>query len=62
LGQEGVITIDQSEKLILVAGDRNRFVHFYHEISDGELCAILNNNLSNVEAFVKTNNAKGIPP
>jgi uncharacterized protein YutE (UPF0331/DUF86 family) len=36
-----------------MAGYRNRLVHFYHEISDGELFAILNNNLSDVEAFVK---------
>ena len=28
-------------------------VHFYHEISDGELYTILDNNLSDVEAFVK---------
>ena len=53
IGQEGVITADQSEKLILMAGYRNRLVHFYHEISDRELYAILINNLSDVEAFVK---------
>ncbi|MBT8365019.1 MAG: DUF86 domain-containing protein, partial [Deltaproteobacteria bacterium] len=53
LSQEGVITGDQSEKLILMAGYRNRLVHFYHEISDRELYAILHNNLSDVEAFVK---------
>ena len=53
LGQEGVVTGDQSEKLILMAGYRNRLEHFYHEISDGELYATMNNNLSDVEAFVK---------
>jgi uncharacterized protein YutE (UPF0331/DUF86 family) len=53
LSQEGVITGDQSEKLILMAGYRNRLVHFYHEIPDRELYAILHNNLSDVEAFVK---------
>ena len=53
LSQEGVITGDQSEKLILMAGYRNRLVHFYHEISDTELHAILNNNLSDMEDFVK---------
>ena len=36
-----------------MAGYRNRLVHFYHEISDRELYAILINNLSDVEAFVK---------
>ena len=53
LGQEGVVGRDQSEKLQLIAGYRNRLVHFYHEISDEELHTILNNNLSDVEAFVK---------
>ena len=53
LGQEGVVTGDQSEKLILMAGYRNRLVHFYHEISDKELHTIVKTNLSDVEAFVK---------
>jgi uncharacterized protein YutE (UPF0331/DUF86 family) len=53
LGQEGVITRNQTEKLNLMAGYRNRLVNFYHEISDKELYTILNNNLSDVEAFVK---------
>ena len=53
LGKEGVVGRDQTEKLQLMAGYRNRLVHFYHEISDEELHTILNNNLSDVEAFVK---------
>jgi uncharacterized protein YutE (UPF0331/DUF86 family) len=53
LGQERVVGKDQSEKLQLMAGFRNRLVHFYHEISDKELHTILDNNLSDVEAFVK---------
>jgi uncharacterized protein YutE (UPF0331/DUF86 family) len=53
LGQEGVVTGDQSEKLILMAGYRNRLVHFYHEISDKELYAIVKTNLSDLETFIK---------
>lgn len=53
LGQEGVVTGDQSEKLILMAGYRNRLVHYYHEISDKELYTLIKNNLSDLETFVK---------
>jgi len=53
LSQEGVVGRDHSEKLQLMAGYRNSLVHFYHEISDKELHTILDNNLSDVEAFVK---------
>jgi uncharacterized protein YutE (UPF0331/DUF86 family) len=53
LGQEGVVAADHSEKLILMAGYRNRLVHFYHEISDKELYTIVKTNLSDIEAFVK---------
>ena len=53
LGQEGVVPADHSEKLRLMAGYRNRLVHFYHEISDKELYTIVKTNLSDVEAFVK---------
>ena len=53
LGQEGVVTGDQSEKLILMAGYRNRLVHFYHEISDKELYTIVKANLSDLETFIK---------
>ncbi len=53
LGQGGVITKEHAERLRLMAGYRNRLVHFYHEVTDKELYSILQNNLSDMEDFVK---------
>lgn len=53
LGDLGVITEEYSARLNLMAGYRNRLVHFYSEISDKELLSILQNNLSEIEEFVK---------
>ena len=53
LGVQGVITESHAENLKLMAGYRNRLVHFYHEIGDKELYAILRNNLSDIEQFVR---------
>jgi uncharacterized protein YutE (UPF0331/DUF86 family) len=53
LGTSGVITKDLAERLKLMAGYRNRLIHFYHEITDRELFLIVKNNLSDMENFVK---------
>lgn len=53
LGQREVITKEHAERLRLMAGYRNRLVHFYHEVTDKELYLILKNNLSDMEDFVK---------
>jgi uncharacterized protein YutE (UPF0331/DUF86 family) len=53
LGDNKVITSQLTEKLRLMAGYRNRLVHFYHEVSDKELYLILKNNLVDIEDFVK---------
>lgn len=53
LGENGVITITLAERLKLMAGYRNRLVHFYHEIMDQELYLIISNNLADIEDFVK---------
>jgi len=53
LGENGVITKILAERLKLMAGYRNRLVHFYHEIPDQELYLITKNNLSDIENFVK---------
>ena len=53
LGNMGVITKEHAERLRLMAGYRNRLVHFYHEVTDKELYSILKNNLSDMEDFVK---------
>lgn len=49
----GVITKEHSEKLKLMAGYRNRLVHFYHEITDKELFSLLQNNITDMEEFVR---------
>jgi uncharacterized protein YutE (UPF0331/DUF86 family) len=53
LGTAGVVTKDLAERLKLMAGYRNRLIHFYYEITDKELFLIVRNNLSDMENFVK---------
>jgi len=53
LNNTGVITKGLAERLKLMAGYRNRLVHFYHEVTDKELFSIVKNNLSDIEDFVK---------
>jgi uncharacterized protein YutE (UPF0331/DUF86 family) len=53
LGQIEVITNQLAERLKLMAGYRNRLVHFYHEVTEKELYLIVKNNLSDIESFVK---------
>src|SRR4030042_6559786 len=53
LGTAGVVTKDLSERLRLMAGYRNRLIHFYHEITDRELFLIVKTNLLDMETFVK---------
>lgn len=52
LGDKGVISKDCSDRLILIAGYRNRLVHFYHGIENRELYIILKENLGDIESFV----------
>ena len=53
LGDRGVITKQLAERLRLMAGYRNRLVHFYHEVNDKELYLITTGNLVDIEDFVK---------
>ena len=53
LGNSGVVTKGLAERLKLMAGYRNRLIHFYHEVTDRELFLIVKNNLSDMETFVK---------
>lgn len=53
LGEKGVITKSHAVRLMLMAGYRNRLVHFYHEVTETELHLIVKNNLSDIESFVK---------
>lgn len=52
LGECGILSKSCSEKLLLMAGYRNRLVHFYHEVSDEELFKILQENLDDIEQFI----------
>jgi len=36
-----------------MAGYRNRLVHFYDEVSEAELYKIIQNNLGDIEEFVR---------
>jgi uncharacterized protein YutE (UPF0331/DUF86 family) len=53
LGDRGVITRQLAERLRLMAGYRNRLVHFYHEVNDKELYLITKGNLADIEGFIK---------
>jgi uncharacterized protein YutE (UPF0331/DUF86 family) len=51
LGEKGVISNNLASTIVLMAGYRNRLVHYYHEISDKELYIIITAHLSDIEAF-----------
>lgn len=53
LGESGVISKPLMNKIMEMAGYRNRIVHFYHEITNEELYEILQNDLKDIEQFVK---------
>jgi len=48
LQREGVITQRDSKRLQILAGYRNRMVHYYHEIGTREFYEICRNNLQDV--------------
>ncbi|MHA1664722.1 MAG: type VII toxin-antitoxin system HepT family RNase toxin [Candidatus Njordarchaeales archaeon] len=39
------------EKLVKIAGYRNRLIHFYYEIKEKELYQIIQNNMEDIEKF-----------
>jgi uncharacterized protein YutE (UPF0331/DUF86 family) len=53
MSREGVITKELGGNLRLMAGYRNRLVHFYHQVSDRELYEIITRNLNDIDRFVK---------
>jgi uncharacterized protein YutE (UPF0331/DUF86 family) len=53
LHEYGVVSEQLSEKLKLMAGYRNRLVHFYDEVSEAELYRITQNNLGDIEEFAR---------
>ena len=53
LARHKVISKGLSKKLVLMAGYRNRMVHFYHEVTDEELYTILTTNLPDIRNFIQ---------
>ncbi len=53
LGERGVITKELAEVLYVMAGYRNRMVHFYREITPEELYQIVVNNLKDFDTFIR---------
>jgi uncharacterized protein YutE (UPF0331/DUF86 family) len=53
LGIKGVITQDLASRLIIMAGYRNRLVHFYHMVTDRELYDIVKGNLGDAEDYIR---------
>ncbi|MFH1146237.1 MAG: DUF86 domain-containing protein [Pseudomonadota bacterium] len=51
LGEKEIITRDLSDILYIMAGYRNRMVHFYREITPAELHRIVTTNLPDFERF-----------
>ena len=49
LVQQGIIDSDLAERMIEMAGYRNRLVHFYDEVTAGELYEILTCHLVDIE-------------
>jgi uncharacterized protein YutE (UPF0331/DUF86 family) len=50
----GVVDKKLGEKLIQMAGYRNRLVHMYHLISDKELYQIIKSDLKDIENFISS--------
>lgn len=53
LGERGVITKGLSDVLYVMAGYRNRMVHFYREVTPDELYHIVTNNLKDFDSFTR---------
>ncbi len=51
LANNNFVSADLSNKLIQMAGYRNRMVHFYSMITEKELYGILQDNLADIEQF-----------
>jgi uncharacterized protein YutE (UPF0331/DUF86 family) len=51
LGEKGVITKKLSDTLYVMAGYRNRMVHFYREVTSEELHHLVVNNLKDFDRF-----------
>lgn len=53
LAQKGMVNSELGQKLVEMAGYRNRLVHLYGEITDEELYSILIEDLEDIKNFVR---------
>jgi uncharacterized protein YutE (UPF0331/DUF86 family) len=53
LGEQGVLSQEETELLRTLAGYRNRMVHFYHEVGPDELYEICVHDLGDLECIVE---------
>jgi len=53
LSDKGVISREMGEKLVPIAGYRNRLVHLYKEITPGEIYDIIQSDLPDIENFIR---------
>jgi len=53
LGEQGVLSQEEVRLLRVLAGYRNRLVHFYHEVGPDELYEVCARDLGDVERIVK---------
>ena len=52
LGESGVVSRDQSKRLVLMARYRNRLVHVYDQVTDAELYELLARRLGDIEEII----------
>lgn len=53
LVQQGIVTKELGEKLVQMAGYRNRLLHMYSEVSEHELYAVISTHLADIDDFVR---------
>lgn len=53
LAELGIIPVEFAKRLRLMAGYRNRLIHFYHEVTEEEIYRIIQENLGDIEEFLR---------
>lgn len=51
--EKGIVSKNLQGKLLQMAGYRNRLVHFYHEVTPGELYEIVKEDIGDIEKVIK---------
>lgn len=53
LGEFGITSPELTKRLVKMAGYRNRMVHFYYEVGPEEIYEIVQNDLPDLEEFIR---------